>query len=473
VAQGPAAAGAKKIRSMLAREGYPVPAVSTVHQVLVRRGLVDRAAPSREPPGGWQRFTRPSCNDLWHIDATRHALAGGRGFWVLDLVDDHSRFLVAAHVAAGPTMEAGWAAFRGAAAACGLPRQLLSDNGLNFTGRFHGMSVAFERQVTAAGTQLIHSRARHPQTPGKLERQHATQNDWITDHRRPRSLAAAQKVLDACRQDYNTARPHEAIGQQFPAECYLPDPGITLPVIELAPADPYPPGCLMRKVRASGDFRYATACLPIDARWAGIQVSLIREHGRLLVYYGAALLERAGVRVGPPARQIPRSHPAMRTHQRRLGQRGLGVVWCGCWISLPGPCHVAPHLPGTLGQVSVRLKYETFTSVRLKSGDGRWRVDLIRHTATSDHRDGEWLRVHRDGFFVAEVRTVAELGDYVDVAELEEALFLFRNSSACARGVVTLLPGRAECYASPAGSPSSRLWTPTAPRGARMSLLKP
>jgi hypothetical protein len=31
--------GAKKIRSMLAREGYPVPAVSTVHQVLVRRGL--------------------------------------------------------------------------------------------------------------------------------------------------------------------------------------------------------------------------------------------------------------------------------------------------------------------------------------------------------------------------------------------------------------------------------------------------
>jgi transposase InsO family protein len=283
--------GAKKIRSMLAREGYPVPAVSTVHQVLVRRGLVDRTVASREPPGGWQRFTRPSCNDLWHIDATRHALAGGRGFWVLDLVDDHSRFLVAAHVAAGPTMEAGWAAFRGAAAACGLPRQLLSDNGLNFTGRFHGMSVAFERQVTAAGTDLIHSRARHPQTLGKLERQHATQNDWITDHRRPRSLAAAQKVLDAYRQDYNTARPHEAIGQRFPAECYRPDPGITLPVIELAPADPYPPGCLMRKVRASGDFRYATACLAIDARWAGIQVGLIREHGRLLVYYGAALID--------------------------------------------------------------------------------------------------------------------------------------------------------------------------------------
>jgi transposase InsO family protein len=283
--------GAKKIRSMLAREGYPVPAVSTVHQVLVRRGLVDRAGRRREPPGGWQRFTRPACNDLWHIDATRHALAGGRGFWVLDLVDDHSRFLLAAHVAAGPTMEAGWAAFRGAAAAYGLPRQLLSDNGLNFTGRLHGVSVAFERQVTAAGTQLIHARARHPETLGKLERQHATQNAWITDHPRPRTLPAAQRLLDAYRHDYNTARPHEGIGQRFPAECYVPDPGVTLPVIELAPASPYPPGCLMRKVRAGGDFRYGTALLTLDARWAGIEIGLIREHGRLLAYYGTALID--------------------------------------------------------------------------------------------------------------------------------------------------------------------------------------
>src|SRR5262249_40189015 len=34
--------GAKKITAMLARDGWPVPAVSTVHRVLVRRGLVDQ-----------------------------------------------------------------------------------------------------------------------------------------------------------------------------------------------------------------------------------------------------------------------------------------------------------------------------------------------------------------------------------------------------------------------------------------------
>jgi transposase len=297
--------GAKKIRSMLARDGWPVPAVSTVHQVLVRRGLVDHAVPRREPPGGWQRFTRPSCNDLWHIDATRHQLAGGRGFWVIDLIDDHSRFLLAAHVAAGPTMEAGWAAFRGAVAACGLPRQLLSDNGLNFTGRHHGVTVAFERQVTASGTQFIHARARHPETLGKLERQHEVQNAWMADHPRPRSLPAAQRLLDAYRADYNTARPHEALGQAFPAEIYIPDPGIELPVIELDPASAYPPGCLMRKVSPAGAFRYGTARLTLDARWSGIRIGLIREHGRLLAYYGAALIDTLiiGDMPGPQPRQ--------------------------------------------------------------------------------------------------------------------------------------------------------------------------
>jgi transposase InsO family protein len=287
--------GAKKIRAVMAREGWRVPAVSTVHQVLVRRGLVGAAAPRREPPGGWKRFTRPCSNDLWHIDATRHAMAGGRGFWVLDLVDDHSRFLLAAHVAAAPAMRPGWDAFRGAAAACGLPRQLLSDNGLNFTGRLTGRTVAFERQVAAAGTQLIHASPRHPETLGKLERQHATQNAWIAGHKPPRSLPAAQQLLDAYRDDYNHHRPHEAIGQRFPAEVYVPDPGVDLPAAELAPADPCPPGCRWRKVSPAGTFRYADAILQLDARWAGIRIGLIREHDRLEAYYGAARIDTLNI----------------------------------------------------------------------------------------------------------------------------------------------------------------------------------
>jgi len=292
--------GAKKIRAMLARDGWtPLPAVSTVHQVLVRRGLIDTRPRRREPPGGWQRFVRAHCNDLWHIDATQHRLANGHAFWVIDIIDDHSRFLLATHACLAPTCEAGWAALRAAVAAYGLPRQLLSDNGLNFTGRLHGMTVAFERQVRAAGIEFIHARPYHPETIGKLERQHATQNAWLVDHGPPVSLTAAQQLLEAYRTDYNTARPHEAIGQHFPAEIYQPELGIDLPAIELAPADPYPEGCLKRRVNRSGAIRYAHTDFPLDRRWAGITVGLLRDHGRLQIYYGAALIDTLSIGVHP------------------------------------------------------------------------------------------------------------------------------------------------------------------------------
>jgi hypothetical protein len=58
---------------------------------------------------------------------------------------------------------------------------------------------------------------------------------------------------------------------------------------------------------------------------------------------------------------------------------------------------------------------------RFLSRDRRWRVDIIRLSCTADHRDGERFRIARDGYFVAEARTVEELSRHVDPAELEEA----------------------------------------------------
>jgi transposase InsO family protein len=280
--------GAKKIRAKLIEECGSAPAVSTVHQVLVRRGLLLQRPRSTEPADGWQRFVRPCPNDLWHIDATRHLLRSDRAFWVIDLVDDHSRYLLRTHVCAAPTGRSGWDAVRSTVAECGLPRQLLSDNGLNFTGRLHGFVVAFERQVRAAGIDLIHAAPYHPQTLGKLERQHATQNAWITDHGKPSSLSAAQELLEAYRLDYNTVRPHEAIGQAVPAQRYRPDTGVLLPVIDLEPADPYPASCVQRLVDNNGTFKYSSRRHQIDTRWAGISVGLIHDGAQLHVYYGSS-----------------------------------------------------------------------------------------------------------------------------------------------------------------------------------------
>ena len=136
-----------KIRAELVRTAGAAPARSTIQQILARRtGSARRRVRDRTKPA-WRRFVRPVSNDLWQIDATRHTLRDETGFWVVDILDDHSRFLLAARVGTGPTGALAWDALTAAVAAYGLPRQLLSDNGTTFTGRLLGAEVGFERCV--------------------------------------------------------------------------------------------------------------------------------------------------------------------------------------------------------------------------------------------------------------------------------------------------------------------------------------
>jgi hypothetical protein len=60
--------------------------------------------------------------------------------------------------------------------------------------------------------------------------------------------------------------------------------------------------------------------------------------------------------------------------------------------------------------------------MRFRSADGQWVVDVINLSLTGNHRDGELLRVARWGWFVAELRSIAQLSKLVDLADLEEAL---------------------------------------------------
>lgn len=47
----------------------------------------------------------------------------------------------------------------------GLPRQVLSDNGLCFTGRLHNVEVEFERNLKDIGRAIV----REPQLQGLVE----------------------------------------------------------------------------------------------------------------------------------------------------------------------------------------------------------------------------------------------------------------------------------------------------------------
>jgi transposase InsO family protein len=210
--------GARRIQAELARRGWDPPAVSSIHQALRRNHLVAPQPPRR--PTALKRFEREISNDLWQIDATCVRLASRKRAWVLDTIDDHSRYLLAAVAAEAPTGDAAWDCFEEAASRYGLPRQVLSDNGMCFTGRLHGVEVAFEQQLRELGVELITSGPYHPQTLGKLERFHRTLKEWLSEEGPADDLPHLQELLDAFRWHYNADRPHQGIGNLTPAERY-------------------------------------------------------------------------------------------------------------------------------------------------------------------------------------------------------------------------------------------------------------
>jgi hypothetical protein len=49
-------------------------------------------------------------------------------------------------------------------------------------------------------------------------------------------------------------------------------------------------------------------------------------------------------------------------------------------------------------------------------------VEVVTLSCTPDHHDGQWMRNRYCDYFVADVRSLDELTQYVTVEELEEAL---------------------------------------------------
>jgi transposase InsO family protein len=281
--------GARRIHAELQRAGWDPPAVSTIHQALRRNNLV-ASRPSRRSKA-LKRFERDVTNDLWQIDATEWRLADATKAYVIDVVDDHSRYLLAAIAAEGPTGEAAWDCFEEAASRYGLPRQVLSDNGLCFTGRLHGVIVEFERSLKELDVELINSAPYHPQTLGKLERFHRTLKEWLTDEGPADDLPHLQEILDGFRFHYNRERPHQGIGNLTPAERYIaPIPIVDGRVMSIGfdqHGEPiYPPKAIVRSVSEAGKLTYANKQIQVGRRFAGTRCRIVADDTLVHIYWG-------------------------------------------------------------------------------------------------------------------------------------------------------------------------------------------
>ncbi len=208
-------AGAATIAHHLARYGRPVPAVSTIWRILSRHGLIV-PEPHKRPRSSFIRFEADLPNELWQTDATHWELADGSAVEILNVIDDHSRLLVAS--VAFRTVKAAdvVATFYDAARAHGFPAALLSDNAAVFSGASRKGKVLLETELERLGISQKHATPYHPQTCGKVERFHQTQKRFLARQPPAQSLAHLQLQLDTFRAYYNQQRPHRALGGRSP-----------------------------------------------------------------------------------------------------------------------------------------------------------------------------------------------------------------------------------------------------------------
>jgi transposase InsO family protein len=213
-------AGAETIAWHLRQRTGNAPSVATIWRVLSRRGFVS-PQPHKRPRSSWRRFAADLPNELWQADITHWPLAEGREVEILNIIDDHSRLLVGA--TARTVFKAGdvVADLHAAIARHGRPERLLTDNGAVFTGHYRGHGwVALERESTALGIALTHSRPYHPMTCGKVERLHQTLKNWLNRQPRASTISQLQQQLDIFTDYYNTARPHRGVDRQTPATAW-------------------------------------------------------------------------------------------------------------------------------------------------------------------------------------------------------------------------------------------------------------
>ena len=188
----------------------PVPSTASLARIVREQGVA-RIEPKKKPRSSYRRFVYPAPNACWQLDATEYVLTGGRKCGIFQLIDDHSRYAVASHVAWGETSEGALAVVKKGIAAHGVPQRLLSDNGAALNPSRRGVLGQLVAYVTSLGVEPITGKPYKLTTQGKNERFHQTLFRFLDKQPLAASLEELQAQVDDFDLVYKTQRPHQGL----------------------------------------------------------------------------------------------------------------------------------------------------------------------------------------------------------------------------------------------------------------------
>jgi putative transposase len=219
--------GAPKIREKLRQQVVVphLPAISTVHAVLDRHGLVKRRRRRHRSEAATFLSQPTEPNALWCADYKGEFRLGNRQYcYPLTITDFASRYLLACDALSTTKASFAFTVFERAFKDFGLPLAIRTDNGVPFAAptalyRLSKLAVWWLR----LGIHLERIAPGHPQQNGRHERMHLTLK---TEATKPAAANVLQQQarFDAFVDEYNEERPHQALGMKVPADVYTRSP---------------------------------------------------------------------------------------------------------------------------------------------------------------------------------------------------------------------------------------------------------
>jgi putative transposase len=302
--------GPKKLAAMLAARAPEQvwPAPSTIGDLLRREGLSQPArrrrylVPLTQPLAAAQ-----GPNDVWTADFKGwFRTADGTRCDPLTVADAYSRFVLCCRIVP-PSARGVRPWFERTFRTYGLPRVLRTDNGTPFATRGPGRLSQLAVWWLKLGITLDRIAPGHPEQNGRHERFHLTlQQDTLA----PPAVTHGQQQrrFDRMCQDFNTDRPHEALGQQPPARHYVASPRPYPTRLE----DPwYDATHQVRRVKHTGQIKWQGRQVFISEAVRGELVGLAETAS------GDWTVRFMHVELGRIERQTGHFRPAW--HGRRLG----------------------------------------------------------------------------------------------------------------------------------------------------------
>jgi putative transposase len=215
--------GAPKIREKLRRQSSAphLPAISTVHAVLDRYGLVRRRRRRRHTATGTELSQPTDPNALWCADYKGEFMLGNRRYcYPLTITDFASRYLLTCEALSTTQEKFAFTVFERTFKEFGLPQAIRTDNGVPFASAhaIYGLSKLSVWWLRL-GIHIERIKPGHPQQNGRHERMHLTLKKETTKPAAPNVLQQ-QARFDAFIAQYNQERPHQALGMKVPGDLY-------------------------------------------------------------------------------------------------------------------------------------------------------------------------------------------------------------------------------------------------------------